>query len=276
MENQRNSLLPETNNASPRMYYDDLKYPLEKRGIRIPVLMEEYIHQLTERDTISTEEIEAIRQEMVKVFEDARQPIPPTFDENFKKWFPWGTDGEDQTAETQRVAAETAESSNGGVPRLNTPQNNTPERESSVERSDTDLHRNPVERAAHPVQSSAYPVQSSVDTVQGSVASDGRHVVDNVPPVRENQHNDTPHTPSTRQPEIPSNPVPYLHPDLDAQARVCEYLQQVNGEHMASTGDIREALGLAKSTFKWVIDQLIAEGKVEKIGYGIYQLKSSV
>lgn len=223
MENQRNHLLPETNDASPQMYYDDLKDPLTRRGIPIPKAMEDYIHSLTARDMLSDEDIKAIYAEMVKMFEDAEQQRPFDFEDNFEKWFPRGGQATD------------------------TDQNNTPERESSVESSDTD------------------PVQGSVNPVQSSVA--------------ENQHNSSPNTSGRRAPrfpEIPNNPVPYLHPELSAKEKFCEYLQQINAEHTAATGEIRSALGLAKSTFKWVVDQLIAEGKVEQIGYGLYRLKRSV
>lgn len=119
-----------------------------------------------------------------------------------------------------------------------------------------------TQNAAHresPVETAAHPVQSSVNPVQSSVAS--------------------PNTSGSRAPRFPERPKNqplYLHPDLDVKAQVCEYLREINGEHMASTGDIRDALGLAKSTFKWVMDQLIEEGKVEKIGYGRYQLRRSV
>lgn len=241
MENQRNNLLPETNEASPQMYYDDLKYPLTRRGIPIPTAMEDYIHSLTARDTLRDEDIEAIRQQMLAIFKRNGQDVPFDFEDKFKTWFPRDT-GEDPTTDTDRGAAENA--SDGGFPSVNTPptdQNNTPERESS----DTD-----------PVQSSVNPVQSSVDPVQRSNAE----------------------TSGSRapQPEIPRNQPLYLHPDLSAKEKVCEYLMQINGEHMASTGEIREALGLAKSTFKWVRDQLIDEGKIEQIGYGLYQLRRSV
>lgn len=128
-------------------------------------------------------------------------------------------------------------------------------------------HReNPVETAAHPVQQSVNPVQSSVNPVQSSVNPVQSSVA-------KNQHNRSPNTSGSRapQPERPTNQPLYLHPDLDAKAKVCEYLQDVNGEHTASTAEIRDALGLAKSTFKWVVDQLIEEGRVEKIGYGLWK-----
>lgn len=127
-----------------------------------------------------------------------------------------------------------------------------PERQSSVESSDTDLPMNPVEPSANPVQSSVNPVQSSVDPVQSSPNTSGSR--------------------APRFPELPRNLPVYLHPDLEVKEQVCEYLQDVNGEHTANTGEIRAALGLAKSTFKWATDKLIEEGRVEQIGYGLWKL----
>ncbi|MXV82392.1 hypothetical protein F4Z98_03380 [Candidatus Poribacteria bacterium] len=74
-------------------------------------------------------------------------------------------------------------------------------------------------------------------------------------------------------PLVFENVVPSLDPRLSASERLLEYLIQGNYEHTATTGDIRQACQLAKSTFKFVMDTLISDGKVEKIGYGLYQLK---
>ena len=90
MIEERNDLLPETNEASPQAHYDDLKYPLLQRGIPIPASMEEYIQGLIGRDTLSDEDIEAIRKEMLQVFQDAELKIPSDFDDNFATWFPRG------------------------------------------------------------------------------------------------------------------------------------------------------------------------------------------
>lgn len=118
----------------------------------------------------------------------------------------------------------------------------------------TIVHENEIREfgTPNPALNSHDPVQSSDNPVQSS---------------DEDQH-----TPSTLQPEIPNNQQPYSHPDLDPKEQVCEYLQLVNDENTASTGEIRESLGLAKSTFKWVSDQLIDEGRIEKVGHGQYRL----
>lgn len=76
-----------------------------------------------------------------------------------------------------------------------------------------------------------------------------------------------------RLPLVFENLIPYLDPRLSASERILEYLIIINGEHTATTGDIRQACQLAKSSFKSAMDPLIADGKVSKIGYGLYELK---
>ena len=88
MTEERNDLLPDDDDAAPKMTYDDIKYPLLERGIPIPQAMEDYINGLIARDTLSTEEVELIRQEMLSMFEKSEQPVPADFDANFEKWFP--------------------------------------------------------------------------------------------------------------------------------------------------------------------------------------------
>lgn len=60
--------------------------------------------------------------------------------------------------------------------------------------------------------------------------------------------------------------------ELTVKERILEFLQQVNEQHEARTGEIREALDIKKSTFKWASDELIEAGQIERVGYGVYRL----
>ena len=88
MAEERDNLLPESPASAPPMHYDDLKLPLLNRGILIPAAMLDYINALAERHTRTDADIAEIRAEMLQVFEDAGQPVPSDFDENFERWFP--------------------------------------------------------------------------------------------------------------------------------------------------------------------------------------------
>ena len=88
MTEERDNLLPETNESSPRMYYSDLKHPLLQRGIPVPQAMEDYIDRLSVRDTLRRDEIETIRQEMLEIFKVSEQEVPVDFNANFETWFP--------------------------------------------------------------------------------------------------------------------------------------------------------------------------------------------
>ena len=90
MTEERNDLLPETNQASPQMDYNDLKYPLLQRGIPVPTAMGDYINALVARDTLTDEDIEAIRKEMLAMFANNEQDVPSDFHDNFERWFPRG------------------------------------------------------------------------------------------------------------------------------------------------------------------------------------------
>lgn len=106
MENGK-TLLPDVEDAAPKMHYDDLKYPLLQRGIQPPMRMKDYINARILRDTLSDEDIEAIRQEMVQVFKDAGRDVPFDFHENFDQWFLCDTDDDDQiTDATDAVAVQ--------------------------------------------------------------------------------------------------------------------------------------------------------------------------
>lgn len=63
---------------------------------------------------------------------------------------------------------------------------------------------------------------------------------------------------------------------LTVKERIIEFLVQVNHEQTARTGEIRNALGLAPSTFDGAINERINDGKVLKVGYGLYQRKNAV
>lgn len=90
MTEERNTLTPETDELTKQMPYEDLKYPLLQRGITIPAAMTDYIESLIARDTLSDAEVNAIRQEMLQVFQDNETDVPADFQANFDKWFPRG------------------------------------------------------------------------------------------------------------------------------------------------------------------------------------------
>ena len=73
------------------------------------------------------------------------------------------------------------------------------------------------------------------------------------------------------------NSVEVSDPDttLTAAARIEAYLIAVNDEQTARTAEIRKACDLSASSFKWGMDQLLSEAKVEKIGHGLWQLVAS-
>ena len=79
---------PTSTTRAPNMQYNDLKYPLLQRGIPVPSALEDYIRACIARDMLSNEEIEAIRAEMLQVFQAAEQSVPADFDANFEQWFP--------------------------------------------------------------------------------------------------------------------------------------------------------------------------------------------
>ena len=60
--------------------------------------------------------------------------------------------------------------------------------------------------------------------------------------------------------------------ELTVKERILEFLTNINEDHAARTGEIREALTINKSTFKWASDELIAEGHIENFQYGWYRL----
>ena len=62
---------------------------------------------------------------------------------------------------------------------------------------------------------------------------------------------------------------------LPPAARIEAFLIAVNTEHTARTAEIRHACELSASSFKWGMDQLFNEAKVEKIGHGIWRLMPS-
>lgn len=88
MTEERNTLTPETDERTKQMPYEDLKYPLLQRGITVPAAMTDYIESLIARDTLSNAEVNAIRQEMLQVFQDNETDVPSDFHANFDKWFP--------------------------------------------------------------------------------------------------------------------------------------------------------------------------------------------
>ncbi|MCY3739949.1 MAG: hypothetical protein OXH00_02905 [Candidatus Poribacteria bacterium] len=85
---QNESLTPETEELTKQMPYEDLKYPLLQRGIIIPLAMTDYIEGLIARDTLSDAEVNAIRQEMLQIFQDNGTEVPSDFHANFDTWFP--------------------------------------------------------------------------------------------------------------------------------------------------------------------------------------------
>lgn len=91
MTEERTNLQPDMDDAAPDMHYDDLKYPLLQRGIPVPVAMQDYIQKLIARDTLSDDDIEAIRQEMLQVFQTAEQKVPEDFHKHFDTWFSRGS-----------------------------------------------------------------------------------------------------------------------------------------------------------------------------------------
>lgn len=88
MTEERNTLTPETDELTKQMPYEDLKYPLLQRGITVPAAMTDYIESLIARDTLSDAEVNAIRQEMLQVFQDNEVGVPSDFQANFDTWFP--------------------------------------------------------------------------------------------------------------------------------------------------------------------------------------------
>lgn len=62
---------------------------------------------------------------------------------------------------------------------------------------------------------------------------------------------------------------------LTPAARIEAFLIAVNAEHTARTAEIRHACDLSASSFKWGMDQLFSQAKVEKIGHGIWRFMPS-
>lgn len=81
------------------MYYEDIKYPLIRRGLEVPNSLSDYINALMLRQSLEHEEIEQIRSEMKHVFTDAALEIPHDFDRNFNLWFLLDV-GDDDTPQT--------------------------------------------------------------------------------------------------------------------------------------------------------------------------------
>lgn len=88
MTEERNTLTPDTEELTKQMPYEDLKYALLQRGITVPAAMTDYIESLIARDTLTDVEVNAIRQEMLQVFQDNEMTVPDDFDANFDTWFP--------------------------------------------------------------------------------------------------------------------------------------------------------------------------------------------
>ena len=118
-------------------------------------------------------------------------------------------------------------------------------------------------------ENSVKTAENSVKTAENSVAHQSTETAD----AESSANNSTQN--SAVSAERTAHPI-LGQPDatqLNATQRIKEFLIHVNAEHTASTGEIRAALGLSPSTFKWAMDPLLAAGEVEKVGYGLYQLK---
>ena len=71
------------------------------------------------------------------------------------------------------------------------------------------------------------------------------------------------------------NEGPWQSDALTVPEKIVEFLTYINAEHTATGTDIKAALGgLAPSTFKWAIDELISDGKAEKVAYNLYRLRT--
>lgn len=78
---------PEVNNQNPETSYRDIKYPLFRRGIRVPAAMDDYIGSLMELERLSDAEIEQIRKEMKESLTVNGADVPKDFDRHFNEWF---------------------------------------------------------------------------------------------------------------------------------------------------------------------------------------------
>lgn len=87
MNEEMNPQPESAENPTSTMYYEDIKYPLVRRGMYVPAAMQDYIDHLESKERVTTQEIEAIRQEMKNAFTQSGKEVPRDFDENFDKWF---------------------------------------------------------------------------------------------------------------------------------------------------------------------------------------------
>lgn len=99
---------PETaENPTSHVHYDDLKYPLLRRGLTVPHSLADYIAWLETYRHLSVQEVEQIRTEMKHVFTDAGEEIPYDFDRKFNQCF-FQVDGDatDASQTTPNAAGE--------------------------------------------------------------------------------------------------------------------------------------------------------------------------
>lgn len=81
---------------------------------------------------------------------------------------------------------------------------------------------------------------------------------------------DPPNQPLTRE-----NERPWRSDALTLPEKIVEFLTYINEDHTATGTQIKDALGgLAPSTFKWAMDQLIDAGKALKVAYNLYRLRT--
>ena len=131
---------------------------------------------------------------------------------------------------------------------------------------------NPPQKSVNPRQKSVNPRQNSVNPRQNSAAPQSTETADAESSAHNSQQNSEPAALSA---ETTAHPI-LGQPDatqLNATDRIKEFLIHVNAEHTASTGEIRAALEMSPSTFKFAMDPLLAAGEVEKIGYGLWKLQ---
>lgn len=77
------------------------------------------------------------------------------------------------------------------------------------------------------------------------------------------------------QPLTQENEVPWRSDALTIPEKIVEFLTYINEDHTATGTQIKDAIGgLAPSTFKWAMDQLIDAGKAEKVAYNLYRLRT--
>lgn len=146
-----------------------------------------------------------------------------------------------------------------------------------LEHDDTQLY---IKRAANrldvPRDTPFIPIGNLPDTDTPETENSVENSVENsLQSVSENavSHSDAAHPPN--QPLTRENSVPYRSDELTVPEKICECLTYINEDHTATGTQIKDAIGgLAPSTFKWAMDQLIDAGKAEKVAYNLYRLRT--